>query len=70
MENRAFGLIEISLARHTLELPPGLATGMAVGADVTSSKPAVVGAMGFGTEVCMRVDGAHTAMGEDDDWRW
>ena len=43
MENRAVRLVKISLARHTLKLTPGLATGMAVGADIAQAEPALVG---------------------------
>ena len=70
MEAGTSRLIEIALARYTLQLPPGLAARMPIGADIPSAKPAVVGAIGFGTEGGMRVDGTLAALGEDDDWWW
>ena len=44
------------MARDTLQLPPGLAAGMTIGADVAASEPAVIGAIGLGTEVRLGVD--------------
>ena len=43
MKDRAVGLIEIAVARDTLQLAPGLATGMPIGADVAAAEPAVIG---------------------------
>ena len=45
MQRGAMRLLEIPLARHTLELPPWFATRMPVGADVAPAPPAVVGAI-------------------------
>jgi hypothetical protein len=66
VENRAFGLIKISLTRHTLKLPPGLAAGMTVGADIAKPEPAMIRAIGIGTKMPSRIDGALAAPGEDD----
>ena len=70
MEDRAVRLVEKSLARYTLKLTPGLAAGMAIGADIPTSKPAAIGAIGIGTEMTRRIDGTPSAPGEDDRWRW
>ena len=70
MENGAICFIEITLARDALKLPPGLAAGMAIGADVTAPKPAAIGAIRGWTEMTRRIDGAPAATGEDDERRW
>ena len=70
MENRAVRLVKISLARHALKLTPGLATGMAIGADITQAESAVIGAIGIGTKMPRRIDGALAAPVEADEWRW
>ena len=69
MKDRAVRLRKIALAGDTLQLPPGLATGMPIGADVAASEPAVVGAIGIRTEVRLGVDGAPASSGEGDDRR-
>ena len=43
MKDRAMGFIEIAVARDALQLAPGLAAGMPIGADVATSEPAVIG---------------------------
>ncbi len=63
MENRAVRLVKISLARHTLKLAPGLTTGMAVGADIATPEPAAIRAIGIGTEIPIRIDGALATLG-------
>ena len=40
MKERAMRLIKIALARDTLQLPPGLAAGMPIRADVAAAEPA------------------------------
>ena len=70
MKNRALGLVEVALARHTLQLPPGLAARMAIGAEVAAAEPTLVGTMRLGTEVSLGVNGALAASGEGDDRRW
>jgi hypothetical protein len=42
---------------------------MAVGADIAQAEPAMIGAIGIGTEMPRRIDGAFAATGEGDD-RW
>ena len=63
MKNRALGLVEVALARHTLQLPPGLAARMAIGAEVAASEPTLVRTMRLGTEVSLGVNGALAAQG-------
>ena len=69
MKDRAVRLSKISLAGDTLQLAPGLTTGMTIGAEVAASEPAVVGAIGLRTEVRLGVDGAPASSGEGDDRR-
>jgi hypothetical protein len=63
-------LREISMARDALQLAPGLATGLAIGADIPSSEPAVIGAIGSRTEMRAGVDGASASSGEGEERRW
>src|SRR5215468_4279257 len=70
MEKRAGDLREIALARDTLELAPGLATGMAVGANIATPEPAVIRAIVIGTELPRGDDGAPASPREDDHRRW
>jgi hypothetical protein len=70
MENRAVGLIEVPLARHTLQLPPGLAARMPIGADVAPAEPPVIGAILLRTEVPRGVDRASASSSEDHHRRW
>ena len=70
MKDRAVGLREIAVARDTLQLAPGLAAGMPIGADVAASEPAVIGAIVIRTEVRQGVDGAPASSGEGEQRRW
>jgi hypothetical protein len=69
MKNRAMGFVKVSVARDTLQLPPGLTAGMAISAEIAAAEPALVGAIGIGTEVRSGVDGAPASSGAGDDWR-
>lgn len=51
MENGAGGLVEVSLARPTRQLPPWLPPRMAVGANIPAPEPAVIGAIVIRTEL-------------------
>jgi hypothetical protein len=64
MKNRAVGLVEIPVTGDTLQLPPGLAAGMTIGAEVAASEPAVVGTIRIGTEVSSGVDSTPTSSRE------
>ena len=64
MKDRAVRLRKIALAGDTLQLAPGLATGMTISADVAAAEPAVIGAIGLRTEVRLGVDGAPASSGE------
>lgn len=70
MKDGTVGLREIALAGDTLQLAPGLVTGMPIGADITPAKPTMVGALRIGTEMLRGVDRAAAAQGEDDHRRW
>ena len=70
MEKRAGSLREIALARDALELAPGLATGMAVGADIAAAEPAVIRAIVIGTKMPRGIDGAPASPRKDDHRRW
>ena len=70
MENRASGFVKIALASDTLKLAPGLTAGMAIGADVATVEPALVGTSRFGTEVRLGVDGSLAASGKGENRWW
>jgi hypothetical protein len=63
MENRAVVLQEIRRARGALELAPGAAIGMAIGAQITPPEPAAITTARVGTEVLRGVHCAGTAVG-------
>ena len=65
MKDGAMRLREIALARDTLQLPPGLAAGLPVRADVTAAEPAVVGTIMIRTEMLSSVDSASAPPGEE-----
>ena len=48
MKNRAMMLGKIALARGAVKLPPGAATGMAIGPQVVQSQPAAIITSGVG----------------------
>jgi hypothetical protein len=70
MKDRAVRLREIAVARDTLQLSPGPAAGMPIGADVAASEPAMVGTIRIGTEVRAGVDSPPASAGEADEGRW
>ena len=70
MKDRAVRLREVAVAGDTLQLAPGLAAGMPIGADVAAAEPAMVGTIRLGTEVRVGVDSAPAASGEGDEGRW
>ena len=70
MKDRAVGFVEVSLTGDTLQLPPGLATGMPIGADITAAQPAMVGTIRLWTEVRVGVDSPSATSGVMDDRRW
>jgi hypothetical protein len=61
---------EISIARDTLQLAPGLAAGGPIRTDVAASEPAMIGASVIRTEVLRGVDGASAPSGEGEESRW
>src|SRR5207247_413825 len=63
-------LLEIAVARHTLKLPPGFATGMPIGTDVATSEPAEIRAVLGGTELLLGVNGALAAARSGEQRRW
>jgi hypothetical protein len=63
-------LLEIAMARHTLELLPRRAPGMAIGADVAATSPAIIGAVLVGAELLLRINRAVPAPREGElGWR-
>jgi len=68
-KDRAVGFVEVSVAGDTLQLPPGTATGIPIGAEVAASEPAMVGTIRSWTEV--RLGGARppASAGEADEGR-
>ena len=65
MKNRAMRFIQVTRARHTLSLPPSLATGRSIGADVATVEPAVIGAIMIRTEESRGIDRTLAAPRED-----
>jgi hypothetical protein len=63
MKDRAVRLRAIALARDTLQLAPGLAARISIGADVAPCEPAVTGAIRLWTELLLRVDSASASSG-------
>jgi len=70
MKDRAVGFVVVSVAGDTLQLPPGTATGMPIGAEVAASEPAMVGTIRGWTEVRLGVDSPLASAGEADEGRW
>ena len=70
MKDGAVRLREIALARDALELVSGLATGLAVGADIAAAQPARIGTIRLWTEVRVGVDSPSATLGVTDDRRW
>ena len=70
MEDRPVRLLEIAVARHTLELSPRFAPGVTVRAEVAPARPAIIRALLIGTELLLRVDSAAASSGEHEQWRW
>lgn len=70
MEDRAACFIEVAVAGDALQLPPGLATGMPIGADIAAAQPAMVGTIRLWTEVRVGVDSPSAPLGATDDRRW
>ena len=70
MKDRAVGFGEVSLTGDTLQLPPGLATWMAIGADLAAAQPAMIGAIRLWTEVRAGVDSPSAILGVTDDRWW
>jgi hypothetical protein len=66
MKDGAVRLREISRARDTLKLAPGLAAGVPISPDVAASEPTVIGAIVIRTEVLRGVDGASASSGEGE----
>ena len=52
MQRGTMRLLEIAMARHTLELLPRLAPGMAIGADVAATSPAIIEQSSSGQNCC------------------
>src|SRR5262245_31155860 len=70
MKDGAVRLREIALARHPLQLAPGLATRVPIRPDVAASEPTVIGAIVIRTEVLRGVDGTSASSGEGEYSRW
>ncbi len=63
MKDCAMGFGEIPVAGDTLQLAPGLATGMAISKEVGASEPTVIGTILIRTEMARRVDSALASSG-------
>ena len=62
MKNRAVMLGKIAVARGTVELTPGAATGMTIGPQVVQPQPAAIVTIGVGTTVHRGVHGTGTSV--------
>jgi hypothetical protein len=69
MKQRAVRLRKIAVARHTRQLPPGLATRVPIGADSAAAEPAVIGTILSRTELPRGVDRASAPPSEEHHWR-
>src|SRR2546428_12154155 len=70
MQERPEGLQKIATTDHTQQLPPGTATGMAIGAEIAPSDPAPIGTVRVRAEVRRSVDlAAAPPRGHDTGWR-
>lgn len=63
MKNDAMGFGDIPLAGDTLQLAPGLATEMAIGAEVATTEPAAIVATVMRAKVHVGIDGAPAGPG-------
>jgi hypothetical protein len=70
MKDRAAGFVEVSVTGDTRQLPPGLTTGMPIGAHSAAAQPAMVGISRLWTAVRVGVDSPSAASGATDDRRW
>jgi hypothetical protein len=69
MEDRAMGLQKVAAIAAAMELPPGAAAGMAIGADVAQTGPAAIATIRGGTEMVRGVD-LTAAPPEEDELGW
>src|SRR4030095_112900 len=71
MEDRTVVFGEIPLARGALELAPGAAIGMAIGAQIAPPEPAAIATAPMGAEVLRGIHGARPAVrrGQRRGWR-
>ena len=70
LEDRPACFIEVAVAGDALQLAPGLATGMPIGADIAAAQPAMIGTIRLWAEVRVGVDSPSATSGVTDDWRW
>jgi len=69
VKDRAEGLQKLATTHSTPQLPPGTATGMAIGAEIAPAHPATIGTVRVGAEVRRGVDLA-AAPSRHDEARW
>src|SRR2546428_8695580 len=62
MKHRAVMLGKIAVARGTVKLSPGAATGMTIGPQVVQPQPAAIVTSGMGTKVHRGVHGTGTSV--------
>ena len=70
MKERAEGLEKIATTGDTQQLPPGTATGMAVGAEIAPARPAPIGTVRIGAEMVRGVDLTAASSRHDEAWWW
>src|SRR5262249_43065618 len=70
MKDRAEGLEKVATTGDTQQLPPGTATGMAIGAEIPPAHTAAIGAVQVGAEMGGGVDLASAPPRRDDARGW
>ena len=70
MEEGAKGLEKIATTDHTEQLPPGTATGMAIGTEIAPAHPAPIGSVRVRAKVRRGVDLAAAPLRGHDAWGW
>src|SRR5215510_15816029 len=68
MQRGAMGLLEVTFTAGAIQLAPGTAIGMAIGAEIAPSDPAAIGTVGVRAEVRRGVDLAATPPRGHEAW--
>ena len=69
MQRGAMGLLEVTFTADAIQLAPGTAVGMAIGAEIAPADPTPIGTVRVRAEVCRGVD-LPTASSREDRAGW